>query len=401
MDRQLNAGAGAPHRHPIGRRVAWTGVLIVVVVAHLLGSRELAERMTEFNAAQAMPKRIEVAYVRTIEPEAPPAVSAPVAPPPKPAPRAPRAPRPPRPAAVASAAEAAPAVVAEAPAPVPAPAPVAAASEAEPASTAAASASAPASEATAAVAAASPASGVAGAPPFEWPASTRLSYVLTGNYRGDVNGTAQVEWIRVDDRYQVNLDLVIGPEFSPLVTRRMTSEGSIAASGLVPTRYDEDTQMVMRDRRRVSVVFEADAVVLANGQRRERLEGVQDTASQFIQMTYVFSTQPERLRVGGAVEFPLALPRTMDSWVYEVVEAQTLKTPFGPLAAFHLKPRPRPTRRNELTVELWIAPELRYLPVRIRVEQDAGTFVDLMISGKPEMAAPAAVPSPEPKGKPP
>jgi hypothetical protein len=91
----------------------------------------------------------------------------------------------------------------------------------------------------------------------------------------------------------------------------------------------------------------------------------------------------------------------MDSWVYEVVEAQTLKTPFGPIAAFHLKPRPRPTRRNELSVELWIAPELRYLPVRIRVEQDAGTFVDLMISGKPEMAAPATVPSPEPKGKPP
>ena len=401
MDRQLNAGAGAPHRHPIRRRVAWTGVLIVVVVAHLLATRELAKSMSEFNAAQAMPKRIEVAYVRTIEPEAPPVVGAPVAPPPKRAPRAPRAPRPPRPAAAASVPEAA--VVAEASAPppeAPAPAPVAAASEAQPDRTAA-SASAAASEATTAVAARAPASGIAGAPPFEWPASTRLSYVLTGNYRGDVTGTAQVEWIRVDDRYQVNLDLVIGPEFSPLVTRRMTSEGNIAASGLVPTRYDEDTQVVMRDRRRMSVVFEADAVVLANGQRRERLEGVQDTASQFIQMTYVFSTQPERLRVGGAVEFPVALPRTMDSWVYEVIEAQTLQTSFGALASFHLKPRPRPTRRNELTVELWIAPELRYLPVRIRVEQDAGTFVDLMISGKPEMAAPAAVPSPEPKGKPP
>ena len=66
MDRQLNAGAGAPHRHPIGRRVAWTGVLIVVVVAHLVATRELAESMADFTAAQAMPKRIEVAYVRTI-----------------------------------------------------------------------------------------------------------------------------------------------------------------------------------------------------------------------------------------------------------------------------------------------------------------------------------------------
>ena len=216
-----------------------------------------------------------------------------------------------------------------------------------------------------------------------------------------MSGSAQVEWIRVDDRYQVNLDLVIGPAFAPIITRRMTSEGNIAASGLVPSRYDEDTHVVMRDRRRMSVVFEADAVVLANGQRRERLDGVQDTASQFIQLTYVFSTRPELLRVGGAVAFPLALPRAMDSYVYEVVEAQTLQTPFGALASFHLKPRPRPTRRpNELTAELWIAPDLRYLPVRIRIEQDAATFIDLMIAGKPEMAAPAAPTAPsDPKEK--
>ena len=413
MDRRLSARRGSRHRHPIRRRVAWTGVLIVVVIAHLIATRELADRMADFNVSQAMPKRIEVAYVRTIEPEAPPVVSTPVAPPPAPARRAPRAPR--RAAASASAAEATaaasaaevPAVVAEASAPVAqasAPAETASPPELErlAAASASASAFAAASDAATPVAAIGSASAVAGAPPFDWPESTRLSYSLTGNYRGDVNGTAQVEWIRVGDRYQVNLDLVVGPQFSPLITRRMTSEGRITVGGLVPTRYDEDTQVVMRDRRRLSVVFEADAIVLANGERRERLEGVQDTASQFIQLTYVFSTRPELLRVGGAVAFPLALPRTMNSYVYEVIEAQTLQTPFGALASFHLKPRPRPTRRpNELTAELWIAPELRYLPVRIRIEQDAATFIDLMISGKPEMAAPAAVPSSEPKGKPP
>ena len=52
----------------------------------------------------------------------------------------------------------------------------------------------------------------------------------------------QVEWIRVDDRYQVHLDVIVGPEFAPLVTRRMTSDGEIAASGLAPRRYDEETQ---------------------------------------------------------------------------------------------------------------------------------------------------------------
>ena len=209
-----------------------------------------------------------------------------------------------------------------------------------------------------------------------------------------MSGQAQVEWIRIDDRYQVNLDLLVGPEFAPLITRRMTSEGSIAASGLVPARYDEDTQVVFRDRRRVSVAFERDTVVLADGQRRERLDGVQDTASQFVQLTYLFSTQPELLRVGGTVAFPLALPRTMDRYTYDVVEEQSLVTPFGRLQAFHLKPRPRgPRKSNELSAEMWIAPELRYLPVRIRIEQDPSTFIDLMISKKPEIAAAPAVAS--------
>jgi hypothetical protein len=416
MDRRLNAPAARPRGSPVRRRVAWAGLLLAVVAVHLVVTRELADRMASFDAAQAMPKRIEVAYVRTIEPEAPPvAVAAPVVPPPRRAPRAPRAPRqaaasaPTSESAAAQAAAAAALAEASAAAEREAAAREAiereraereqlAASEAAAAIAAAASA---ASAPALAAADASASAATAGAAPFEWPASTRLGYVLTGNYRGEVSGTAQVEWIRVDDRYQVNLDLVIGPQFAPIITRRMTSEGNIAASGLVPTRYDEDTHVVMRDRRRMSVVFEADAVVLANGQRRERLEGVQDTASQFIQLTYVFSIHPERLRVGASVAFPLALPRAMDNYVYEVVEAETLYSPFGPLAAFHLKPRPRPTRRpNELTVELWIAPELRYLPVRIRIEQDVATFIDLMLAGKPEMGEPTPVSSGA-KGKPP
>ena len=399
MDRRLTIrrGDGPP---PLGRRLAWLAVVGLVLLLHAVATHEVGERMAAFDLANAMPKRIEVAYVRTIEPEA--AVAAAPAPPPPVAKRVPRAPRRPRPAASAPAE----AVVAAASAPEPAAsAPEIAASAAEPPPVLAASA--PASEPAVASAdpvdaasAAAPALAAASAAPknvatFEWPGATRVSYVLTGNYRGEVTGSAQVEWIRVDARYQVNLDLIIGPDFAPIIQRRMTSEGKLTPGGLVPERYDEDTQMVMRERRRMTVVFEADAVVLANGERRERLAGVQDTASQFVQLTYLFSTQPELLRVGNIVAFPLALPRTMDNYAYEVVDDQRVITPFGALAAFHLKPRPRtPKRANQLSAELWIAPELRYLPVRIRIEQDAANFVDLIISRKPEIASIEPDPAP-------
>lgn len=406
MDRRLTAPAGADRTSRGRRRLAGAAVVVAVVLMHGAVTRELAVRMSELDPAHAMPQRIAVSFTRTIEPTAPTPVAAAAAPP-RAARVAPRAPR--SVARVASATE----VVASAP--ESAAVAVAAASETAAQSDAVAQAM-PVSHVDPTTTATSPArppeaassptlagagsSAQGSAPPFEWPASTRVSYVLTGNYRGEVSGQAQVEWIRLDDRYQVNLDLQVGPEFAPLITRRMTSEGSIAASGLVPARYDEDTQVVFRERRRISVGFETDAVVLADGQRRERLEGVQDTASQFIQLTYLFSTRPELLRVGSTIAFPLALPRTMDRWTYDVVEEQSLVTPFGRLQAFHLKPRPRGQRKaNELSAEMWIAPDLRYLPVRIRIEQDAATFIDLMISTKPEMAAPPAVASAASSGK--
>ena len=45
---------------------------------------------------------------------------------------------------------------------------------------------------------------------FDWPPSTRLTYLMNGNYRGEVQGSATVEWIRVGLRYQVHLEAIVG-----------------------------------------------------------------------------------------------------------------------------------------------------------------------------------------------
>jgi hypothetical protein len=419
MARRLNA-VGRAWSGP-RRRVQFAALVVAVIAIHGCVTRTLAERMEGFASAAKMPPRIEVAYVRSLEPEAPPAV-APAPPPPPPPPRRAVRPRAPKPASApavtaeakaASAAEAArlaaemaasEAAVAEAiraAAAAASPEP-AAASASAPEATVAAAASAPAEAASApdrsassvpteriadAAAPPPPASAASAGEPFDWPASTRVSFNLSGNYRGEVTGNAQVEWIRVGSRYQVNLDLLIGPEFAPIISRRMRSEGDLTADGLTPNRYDEDTQAVFRNRRQVSVLFEPDAIVLANGDRRERWRGTQDSASQFVQLTYLFTTRPELLRVGRSVEVPLALPRNVDRWIYDVIDEVVIDTPFGPLPTFHLKPRRVRKMTSELSAEIWFAPQLRYLPVRIRIEQDPSTFVDLVIARKPEMAS--------------
>jgi hypothetical protein len=409
MDRRLRRRPALPRR---ARRTAFVALIALVVLLHAIVTHEVAAELADFSAANAMPQRIQVAYVRTLEPEAPRAAAPAAAPKPAAAtagrravhrvaraasaaaPAAADAPAPPGVAEAVSAAEAALAAGASASeAAAAAAAAFAAATAASEASAALAAASAAAlatasaaSAAAALSAAAAPAASAAAAG-FVWPSATKVSYAVDGNYRGHIEGKAEVEWIRVGDHYQVNVDLFAGPGFAPLFSRRMMSEGTVADSGLVPDRYNEETQFLTADRRRVSVLFEPDSVELANGQKHERMPGVQDTASQFIQFTWLFGSKPEALVVGASFQFPLALPRSMKTWTYDVVGEETLATPFGALPAYHLKPRLGERKPGELTVEMWFAPELRFLPVRIRVEQEAGTYVDLMIAKKPEISA--------------
>jgi len=375
-----------------GRRVAFLLVIAAVLVVHGWTTQHLADRLIDLDKDAAMPARIEVAYVREMALSAPPPAAAPAAPvAPTPRVRAPRKAHKPAasPASAPARSEASKApdnpasepMVArprmlEPPPVIQPPMPDAAPPEAAATSDAALAAASPAS---------SPAS--AGAPAFEWPASTRMSYLLTGNVSGPVEGSAQVEWIRVGSHYQVHLDLVVGPSFAPVATRRMSSDGEITEQGLEPRRYDQQTRAFGADRGRATILFEPDAVVLANGERQPAVPGVQDTASQFVQLTYVFSTRPELLRIGGTVDIPLALPHKVDVWTYDVVEESLLYTTFGPLQSIHLKPR-RVPRPGSLTAEIWFAPQLRYLPVRILIRQTEQTYVDLLIEKPPQIATP-------------
>jgi hypothetical protein len=363
------------------RRARWLLLLAAVLLLHAGGMLWLHDTLVGWGGGEQppMPTRMEVAFVKALAPAAPPAppsgvrVAAggnanrkkpkrtPVPAPTEPASAAASAPNP-----VAEVASAPPPMeVVEAPPPAP---PVT-----EPAPTA--------------VTPAATSSTTAAASSFDWPPSTRLTYSLVGNYRGEVHGNARVQWVRVGARYQVHMDVEIGPSFAPLIARRMTSDGDLGDDGLAPRRYDEATKLPFQSPRRVTVQFTPGQVTIANGSTVEAPARVQDTASQFVQLTWMFTLQPELLRVGNVIELPLALPRRVDRWYYDVVEQQRLDTPVGALDTFHLRPRRGGERpQGELSAEVWFAPMLQYLPVRIRIQQDADTFIDLVMNAAPLQA---------------
>ena len=423
-----------PVRRARSRRWALAGLGLLVIALHAAFGMWWSTQLQALGTSTEGPKRLKADFVAELRPAQPPSP----APRPAPAP-APRRAAAAAPAAAASAAPAAAASATSAPeamaeaASVAASAPQAvallpdaagatgadivpaqaasspevvagpSAAPAEPAglppmaerpgeSASGSASTAPAALAAAAASTSDPAAAAASAPvadamAFEWPRSTRLSYRLSGHFRGPVDGQASVEWLRDGSRYQVHVEVSVGPSFAPLLSRRMSSDGEIGADGLSPRRYEEETRAALRAPRRLVVLFGEGFVRLPGGAEHPRPAGVQDSASQFVQLTWLFTTQPHRLRSGESIPLMLALPRRIDTWVYDVLMQETLATGAGPVEAVHVRPR-RPERPgSELTAEMWVAPSLQYLPVRIVIRQDAETFVDLLLERLPRQTA--------------
>jgi hypothetical protein len=140
---------------------------------------------------------------------------------------------------------------------------------------------------------------------------------------------------------------------------------------------------------------------LANGRREPAMLGMQDTVSQFVQLTWLFATRVTPPQAGSTVELPLALPQNASVWVFDVQEPQRLATPFGEIDTWHVVPRRKAhLGRSVLLAETWLAPAYRYLPVRIRITQAStdeaaqATYLDLTITQPPEWAQERPPPSP-------
>jgi hypothetical protein len=377
------------------RRVAWFALVVGVAAAHALFGWRVLSSVIGWNSA-AQPRRIEISFSRPLAPTVAPHVASPGLAPARPAPRAVRVAR---------------SGSAPVPASTPAQAPLPPAPEAVPgesraelmrkalaladqveqaqrAMEAASAASAAQARAVEMAAMARNTAPVAGPDrrPMTWPPSTRLTYTLTGLYRnGPLYGKASVEWRRSGTHYQVQFDIHVSPFFD----QHMFSDGQVTDHGLAPQHYDESFEAPLMAPRVRRIEFSEDSVTLANGSLASRLPQTQDGASQFVQLVWMFTVRPELARAGHIVDLPLALNSNLRRWHYQVLGTETLDLGVGQVEAVHLKPLlDGPRRPNEYPFEIWMAPTLQYLPVRLLVPLDDKNFADLSLDALPLQAAP-------------
>lgn len=200
------------------------------------------------------------------------------------------------------------------------------------------------------------------APPSRW------HYEVIAQAKGiTLRGTAVLDW-RHDGR-EYEAQLAVSAPF--LRTRTQRSTGLVTAQGLAPLRFSD------RSRSEEAVHFDRDAgkVVFSANKPEVPLEaGAQDRLSVILQLGAMFAAGASNYPPGTAITVQTASARDAEPWTFIVEGPQTLDLPGGRVPAVHLTRSPR--REYDVKVELWLAPGAAYGPVRLRLTQPNGDWVD-------------------------
>lgn len=212
-------------------------------------------------------------------------------------------------------------------------------------------------------------------PPAQPPASIRLPYVVTGQAKGfHYSATGTLDWDLDGGRYSARMEMRM-----PLLGSRVqTSTGAVGPEGLMPERFAD------KGRSERAAHFERDQHRIrfsANTPEAELLPGAQDRLSLFLQLAGLLQARPQDYGSGQVIDMQVAGTGDAEIWRFEVGEESTLALPAGELRVRHLVRQPR--KAFDSTVEMWLAPDLNHLPVRLKVTQANGDMADQQLSQKP------------------
>jgi hypothetical protein len=212
-------------------------------------------------------------------------------------------------------------------------------------------------------------------PPAQPPGSTLLDYAVTGRIKGIAyNAEGQLNWTLADGRYSARMEMKV----FLLGSRVQTSTGRVGPSGLSPERFAD------KSRSEKAAHFDAQTRRIRfsnNAPEAELLPGAQDRLSLFLQIAGLLQARPQAYANGQTIEMPVVGTGDADIWRFVVGDEVTLSLPAGEMRARQIKRLPR--KEFDSTVEMWLAPALQHLPVRLRVTQANGDVADQQLSRMP------------------
>jgi hypothetical protein len=206
------------------------------------------------------------------------------------------------------------------------------------------------------------------------PPSSLLSYRLTGLAKGlTYHATGELRWQANDSTYAMSLSV----KAFLLGSRHWRSVGAVNASGLAPTRFSDS----WRSERAAHFDRENNRVVFSNNAPVATLEsGAQDQISLYVQLAAAMAGEPQRFQPGTRLQIQTATTRDALPWLLTMEPGETLKLDAQSLPTAKWVCQPR--NRFDAKVEFWMAEKYAWMPVRIRITQISGDYIDLTLSGQ-------------------
>ncbi len=206
------------------------------------------------------------------------------------------------------------------------------------------------------------------------PASALLSYRLTGQEKGmPYQATGELRWQRNAGAYAMALSV----KAFLLGARHWRSQGLITSQGLAPVRFSDSWRSERAahfDRTQNRIVFSSNAPVAP------LQAGAQDQISLYAQVAALMAHEGGRLPPGTRLQVQTATVRDALPWMLTLEQAETLQLDGRPLTATKWVCLPR--NRFDAKVEFWVAAAHDWLPVRIRITQLSGNYIDLVLTAR-------------------
>jgi Protein of unknown function (DUF3108) len=211
------------------------------------------------------------------------------------------------------------------------------------------------------------------------PPSRVLSYQLTGMDKGlNYHASGELRWQHNDTAYELTLSV----RAFLLGSRHWRSVGQIDATGLAPRRFSDswrNERAAHFDREQQRIVFSS------NTTPAPWQPGAQDQVSLYVQLAAAMGGEPERFVPGTRLQVQTATVRDAQPWAL-VLEGEDTLTLEGQ-ALRTLKWVGQPRHQYDTRVEFWVAQQQAWLPVRIRITQVSGSYIDLVLRGSEPLPA--------------
>jgi hypothetical protein len=230
------------------------------------------------------------------------------------------------------------------------------------------------------------------APPPPLAPSYRVDLPPSSNLAMDVDrvdadgrhwtGEADFNWNITPDSYRIKFNVGIRLLFARVNLLELASEGATGDTGFAPSLMTEKR----RGRSLTATHFNRNdgSITFSASQNKYPLSaGAQDKASVPLQLAAIARADPNQLK--GGVDLQVAEDRDASVFHFVLLGQEDIDTKLGRLHAWHLSRPPKPGSYNS-RLDIWLAPERGWYPVRIRNTEASGavttqTVTTIMMTG--------------------